>query len=195
VLWASAPVRCLSPIRPGTRPAPRDTPVAGRTVLRLPPPRSRPIVWPSAPGMPACRAPSGPWRSYHGGRSPPPSLIPGAHQVPARAMGQVSPMADMRGCSCENYFAGGAARARSEGFSSKRFQWLGRRARQTRIFQESQLAGSFLPGRLPILSSCQVSSGRSPERARLRCLPWMTNVIMANSVDRGDGFREAVEWG
>jgi phosphoenolpyruvate carboxylase len=24
-------------------------------------------------------------------------------------MGQVSPMADMRGCSCENYFAGGAA--------------------------------------------------------------------------------------
>ena len=72
-------------------------------MLRLPPARSRPICWPSPPGMPACRAPSGPWNRFHDGRSPPPSLIPGAHQVPARTMGGLCGRLEGCGCSCENF--------------------------------------------------------------------------------------------
>ena len=52
----------------------------GRTVLRLPQPRAKRRSWRRFSRR-ACRpveAPSEPWRSYHGGRSPPLSLLPGA---------------------------------------------------------------------------------------------------------------------
>ena len=52
-------------------------------------PRRPPGKLVGSAGMPACRTPSGPWNRFHSGRSPPPSLIPGAHQVPARAMGRI----------------------------------------------------------------------------------------------------------
>ena len=77
----------------------------GRTVLRLPPPQGNDDRL--SPTRRACRpvaAPSGPWHSYHGGRSPPPSLIPGAHQVPARAMAGLCGRREVREYSCENYF-------------------------------------------------------------------------------------------
>ena len=95
-LWASAPVTVsVAPSTGPMSPARERQRTYGRPVC----PRSRPICWPSPPGMPACRAPSGPWN--HGGRSPPALPVarcaPGSRESDARDYGGGFGGVDKRG--------------------------------------------------------------------------------------------------
>lgn len=152
--WASAPVRCLSP----SRPVPYPRALIGRAGDIRPP--RLPVAMVNLPtaGMPACRTPSGPWRSYHGGRSPPPSLIPGAHQVPARAMGEVWARLGGCECSCESFFGDGGRSGLLTGGKESEFNGLARTAglgpasqlRKGRKFYPRARRIRRIPGRIDV---------------------------------------------